>query len=129
MQLKIEIEALKKEQDSPSKDRLLELDENLSSPVSEFRVLEKFWNKEKALLNEVIMVTEDLESHRRSLEKAKRESDLTLMSELQYGKIPELEKRHSKLLDLQKNSITLLRNKVDSENFRNCFCLDKYSRN
>ena len=115
IQLKIEIEALKKEQDSPSKDRLLELEENLSSTESEYRELEKIWNKEKAWLNEVKKVTEDLESHRRSLEKAKRESDLTLMSELQYGKIPELEKRHSELLDFQKNSINLLRNKVDSE--------------
>ena len=115
IQLKIEIEALKKEQDSPSKDRLLELEENLSSTESEYRELEKIWNKEKAWLNEVKKVTENLESHRRSLEKAKRESDLTLMSELQYGKIPEMEKRHSELLGFQKNSINLLRNKVDSE--------------
>ncbi len=115
IQLKIEIEALKKEQDSRSKDRLLELEENLTSTESEYRDLEKIWSKEKAWLNEVKEVKENLESHRRSLEKAKRESDLTLMSELQYGKIPELEKRHSALLGFQKNSINLLRNKVDSE--------------
>ena len=115
IQLKIEIEALKKEQDSQSKDRLLELEENLSFTESEYRNLEKIWSKEKAWLNEVKEVKENLESHRRSLEKAKRESDLTLMSELQYGKIPELEKRHTELLGFQKNSINLLRNKVDSE--------------
>ena len=50
IQLKIEIEALKKEQDLTSKDRLLELEENLSSTESEYRELEKIWNKEKDLV-------------------------------------------------------------------------------
>ena len=115
IQLKIEIEALKKEQDSRSKERLLELEKKLFSIELEYRELETIWNKEKTWLKKVKEVKENLESHRRSLEKAKRESDLNLMSELQYGKIPELEKRHSELSSFQKNSFKLLRNKVDSE--------------
>lgn len=115
IQLRIEQEALKKERDDASKERLARLDDEVRQLNREFSDLEEIWNSEKAALQGSQKVKEDLEQLRTELENARRSGDLTKMSELQYGKIPALEKQ----LELAENAdmaeMKLLRNKVTSE--------------
>ena len=93
IQLKIEREALRKETDDASKQRLSHLEAQLTSVGREYADLEEIWKAEKATLSGVHQIKAELEQARLDFENAKRSSDLTRMSELQYGKIPELEKR------------------------------------
>ena len=93
MQLKMEVEALKKEGDEASKKRLQELREQVSSIEAEYTELEAVWEAEKSALKGSQDIKEELEIARLQFEAARRESDLTRMSELQYGVIPELERR------------------------------------
>merc|ERR1711995_89046 len=93
MQLKMEVEALKKEDDEASKNRLRELREEVSSIEADYAELEKVWESEKSALKGSQDIKEELEAARLQFEAARRESDLTRMSELQYGVIPELERR------------------------------------
>lgn len=93
MQLKMEVEALKKEDDEASKKRLQELREQVSSIEAEYTELEAVWEAEKSALKGSQDIKEELEIARLQFEAARRESDLTRMSELQYGVIPELERR------------------------------------
>ena len=93
MQLKIEVEALKKESDEPSKKRLADLKAEIAEIESEYSALEAVWESEKQALKGSQDIKEELEAARLQFEAAKRESDLARMSELQYGVIPELERR------------------------------------
>ena len=93
MQLKMEVEALKKEDDEASKKLLQELREQVSSIEAEYTELEAVWEAEKSALKGSQDIKEELEIARLQFEAARRESDLTRMSELQYGVIPELERR------------------------------------
>jgi ATP-dependent Clp protease ATP-binding subunit ClpB len=93
IQLKIEREALKKETDAASKERLKHLEEDIQKLGKQYADLEEIWKAEKAQLQGTTHVKEALEAARLELEKARRAGDLTKMSELQYGKIPELEKQ------------------------------------
>ena len=93
IQLKIEREALKKEQDDASKKRLADLDSELSELEKEYADLEEIWKAEKAQLQGSTSVKEALEQARLEMEAAQRVGDLAKMSELQYGRIPELEKK------------------------------------
>ena len=93
MQLKMEVEALKKEDDEASKKRLQELREQVISIEAEYTELEAVWEAEKSTLKGSQDIKEELEIARLQFEAARRESDLTRMSELQYGAIPELERR------------------------------------
>ena len=115
VQLKIEIEALKKEQDEISKERLLDLENMLSNVDTDYKELETVWKKEKTLLNETKKIKEELEESRGLLESAQREGNLNLMSELQYGRIPELEKKQAYASRQESSSNRLLRSRVDSE--------------
>jgi ATP-dependent Clp protease ATP-binding subunit ClpB len=112
IQLKIEREALKKETDDASKKRLANLDEEVNSVELEFADLRETWTSEKAYVQGETQVKEELEQARRELEAAGRASDLTRMSEIQYGRIPELEAKLVVASQNQTQELTLLRNKV-----------------
>lgn len=122
MQLKMEVEALKKEDDEASKKRLQELREQVSSIEAEYAELEAVWEAEKSALKGSQDTKEELEAARLQFEAARRESDLTRMSELQYGVIPELERRLQAQTTSQDAETVdesaqprLLRNKVTAE--------------
>lgn len=91
IQQKIQQVALRKEKDDASIQRLADLDEKIEDLEREFSDLDEIWKSEKAAVQGTTHIKEDLERSRAELETARRAGDLTRMSELQYGKIPELE--------------------------------------
>ncbi|MCP4702137.1 MAG: ATP-dependent chaperone ClpB [Gammaproteobacteria bacterium] len=115
IQLKIEREAMKKETDPASKKRLAKLNEEISVLEKEYAELDKIWNREKAGVQDAHQIKEELEQARMALEAARRAGDLTRMSELQYGRIPELAKRLKGAAAMQMNKMELLRNAVTEE--------------
>src|ERR1700716_3772269 len=115
IQLKIEQEALKKEEDEASKKRLATLRETLHGLEKEYADLEEIWKSEKAMLQGAVAVKAELDRIRGELESARRAGDLQRMAELQYGKIPELEKRLQLALDAENKAPTLVRNRVTEE--------------
>jgi ATP-dependent Clp protease ATP-binding subunit ClpB len=115
IQLKIEREALKKELDDASKKRLATLQETLSGLEREYSDLEEIWKSEKAALMGAAQVRADLDRVRGELEAARRAGDLQRMAELQYGRIPELEKRLQLALDAENKTPQLVRNRVTEE--------------
>jgi ATP-dependent Clp protease ATP-binding subunit ClpB len=115
IQLKIEREALKKESDDASRKRLGDLEEQLEGLEREFADLEEIWKSEKAAMQGTTHIKEALERARLDLETAHRANDLARMSELQYGKIPELEKQLEEALKVEGQETTLLRNNVTEE--------------
>jgi ATP-dependent Clp protease ATP-binding subunit ClpB len=115
IQLKIEREALKKETDEASKKRLANLEEDISVLEREYSDLEEIWKSEKAALQGAAHIKEELERARVELETARRAGDLARMSELQYGRIPELEKQLAEANQAEQRETTLLRNNVSNE--------------
>jgi ATP-dependent Clp protease ATP-binding subunit ClpB len=116
IQLKIEREALNKESDEASKRRLADLEAQIAKLDKEYADLEEVWKAEKALVQGEAQIKEELERARAELEKARRASDLGRMAELQYGKIPELERRLDAALKNERGAANkLLRNKVTDE--------------
>lgn len=115
IQLKIEREAVKKDDDEAAKKRLVKIDEDILAAEREYADLDEIWRAEKAALQGSQGVKTQLEQARFDLEAARRAGDLARMSELQYGVIPELEKQldmasHAEMLDMK-----LLRNRVTDE--------------
>ncbi len=115
IQLKIEREALKKETDEASKKRLASLEEEIGKLEREYSDLEEVWKAEKAALHGAQHIKEELERARIELETARRAGDLARMSELQYGRIPELEKQLDMAAQAEMQEMKLLRNKVTEE--------------
>jgi ATP-dependent Clp protease ATP-binding subunit ClpB len=115
IQLKIEREALKKESDDASAKRLDDIEEQLSGLEKEFSDLEEIWKAEKAAMQGATHIKEELERARLELETAHRANDLARMSELQYGRIPELEKQLADAMQAETSEKTLLRNNVTEE--------------
>lgn len=115
IQLKIEREALKKETDESSKKRLAQLEKDIQDSEREYADMEEIWKAEKASLQGEQQIKEALERARMEMETARRASDLARMSELQYGRIPELEKQLLDANTAQKKEKHLLRNKVTEE--------------
>jgi ATP-dependent Clp protease ATP-binding subunit ClpB len=115
IQLKIEREALKKETDEASKKRLATLQETLGQLEREYADLEEIWKSEKAALQGAAQVREDLDRVRGELDVARRANDLQRQAELQYGKIPELEKRLQQALAAEGKAPQLVRNRVTEE--------------
>jgi ATP-dependent Clp protease ATP-binding subunit ClpB len=115
IQLKIEREALRKEKDDASKKRLADLEETIKQLEKEYADLEDIWKAEKAALQGSQHIKEALEKARLDLESARRAGDLTKMSELQYGQIPELEKQLAEASKSKQQETQLLRNKVTEE--------------
>jgi ATP-dependent Clp protease ATP-binding subunit ClpB len=115
IQLKIEREALKKETDSSSKQRLKKLNEEISKLEKEYANLEEIWKAEKLIVQGSHHLKETLDKLRMELETARRIGDLAKMAELQYGKIPALEKQVQMVEQSSKEKMQLLRNIVTEE--------------
>ena len=115
IQLKIEREALKKESDAASKKRRQALEDEISKLEREYSDLEEVWKSEKAALQGSTHIKEELERARLDLETAQRAGDLARMSELQYGRIPELEKQLDLAANVEMQDMKLLINKVGEE--------------
>jgi len=97
LQLEIERTSLAKEKDSASKERLKRLDAELANLKDKAKALTAQWQNEKAAVNAVSVVQSQLEQARTELEQAQRRGDLSKSAEIQYGKIPELEKKLTEL--------------------------------
>jgi ATP-dependent Clp protease ATP-binding subunit ClpB len=116
IQLKIEREALKKETDEASQKRLEKLESELQKLIKENEKLENLWVSEKSTLQGAQTIKTELERARIEFENAKRASDLSRMAELQYGRIPDLEKKLAGALKAEKTTGTqLVRSKVTDE--------------
>jgi ATP-dependent Clp protease ATP-binding subunit ClpB len=112
IQLKIEREALKKENDEASRKRLSTLNDTLAALEKEYSDLEEIWKAEKATVQGAAHITEELERARQDLDTARRAQDLARMSELQYGRIPALEQKLAKALEVEQKPNQLVRNSV-----------------
>jgi len=115
IQLKIEREALNKESDDASRKRLEDLELQLRELEKSYSDLEEVWKAEKAAMQGATHIKEEIERARLELETAHRANDLARMSELQYGRIPELEKQLEEAMRAEHTSTTLLRNNVTEE--------------
>jgi len=115
IQLKIEKEALKKETDDASRRRLKTLEETLANLEKEYADLEEVWKSEKATLQSSAQIREELERARTDFDAARRAGNLGRMAELQYGRIPELEKQLAQATVAEKQETHLVRNKVTEE--------------
>ena len=116
IQLKIEREAVKKDTDEASRKRLQALEQDISGLEKEYADLEEVWKAEKAAVQGSQHVKEALDQARGEVEAARRAGDLARMSELQYGRIPELEKQlHQASTDESHSETRLLRNRVTDE--------------
>jgi ATP-dependent Clp protease ATP-binding subunit ClpB len=115
IQLKIEQEAMKKEQDEASKRRLATLQDTLRGLEKEYADLEEIWRAEKASLQGAAQIMENLEKAKLELESARRAGNLARMAELQYGRIPELEKSLAQAQAVEQRETQLVRNKVTDE--------------
>jgi ATP-dependent Clp protease ATP-binding subunit ClpB len=118
MQLEIEREALRKETDKASRERLDRLEKELADLKEEHDRLQAHWNAEKEAIQNARKLKEELERVRMDIELAQRSGEYAKASELQYGKLPELERRireeEARLADLQKNQ-RMLKEEVDEE--------------
>ncbi|MBX2823581.1 MAG: ATP-dependent chaperone ClpB [Gammaproteobacteria bacterium] len=116
IQLKIEREALAKEEDDASRQRLEALEVQIEELDREYADLEEIWNAEKAIVQGASSVKEELERVKQELETARRAGDLARMSELQYGRIPELEKQLATAVEsVDTSEMRLLRSNVTSD--------------
>ena len=115
IQLKMEREALRKERDEASRQRLAALEEEIGETEREYSDLEEVWKGEKASLQGAQHIKEELERARVEMDAARRAGDLAKMSELAYGRIPELEKRLDQATQAETKDMQLLRNRVTEE--------------
>ncbi|MDP9098919.1 MAG: ATP-dependent chaperone ClpB [Verrucomicrobiota bacterium] len=93
MQREMERQALKKEKDTASKERLKKLERELAELKEKSSALKAEWQKEKAIIDEQRKIKEELDQARTELERAQRRGELASASELQYGRIPDFEKK------------------------------------
>ncbi len=117
MQLEIEREALKRETDTASKDRLVKLEKELAEAQERRSAVQAQWQSEKGALEKLSKIKSEIEQTRRDIEKAKREYDLNKVAELQYGKLASLEKELAaaeKIAD-QAGGSRLIKEEVDEE--------------
>jgi ATP-dependent Clp protease ATP-binding subunit ClpB len=115
IQLKIEREALSRETDEASRKRLTALEGEIATLDREYAELDARWTEEKAARNGATQIKENLDAARSELEAARRAGDLTRMSELQYGKIPALEKALVEAEAQEQSNHQLVRNQVAEE--------------
>ena len=115
IQLKIEREALKKDEDPASKKRKEKLEEGIGQLEKEFADLEDIWKSEKASLQDAQLIRSKLEQARNDMELAQRAGDLARMSEIQYGLIPSLETKLEAAAEAETTEKQLLRNRVTEE--------------
>ena len=93
MQLEIEQAALKKEKDEASRERLKKLEKELANLKEQSSKLKAQWQNEKAAINAVSLISQQLEAAKLEQEKAQRAGDLNLAAQIQYGKVPDLQKK------------------------------------
>ncbi|MFU2079528.1 ATP-dependent chaperone ClpB [Avibacterium endocarditidis] len=115
IQLKLEQQALQKEDDNASRKRLEMLEKELAEKEREYAELEEVWKSEKAALSGTQHIKAELENARTQMEQARRVGDLNKMSELQYGRIPELEKQLAQAESAEGKEMHLLRYRVTDE--------------
>jgi len=119
IQLKIEREAVKKEKDAASKKRLELIEQEIKKLEREYADLDEVWRAEKAQVAGTQHIKEEIDKLKLAMEDAKRKGDWQAMSELQYGKLPQLEaqlkKADTKLASEQKKKPQLLRTQVGAE--------------
>lgn len=117
IQLKLERQALQKEEDEASRQRLAKLDEDLTAREREYAELEEVWKAEKSALLGTQHIKTELENARIEMDQARRENNFEKMSELQYGKIPALEKQLQEAVKREEEGGEnhLLRTKVTDE--------------
>jgi len=118
MQLEIEREALKKESDPASKERLKKLEKEIADLKSESAALQAQWQAEKAAVQRLRALREQIEQARIEIEKAERQYDLNRAAELKYGKLAELDRKlaaEQERLDEKQSGRRLLKEEVDEE--------------
>ncbi len=115
IQLKIEQEALKKDDDAATQKRKEKLKEDIADLEKEFADLEEIWKAEKASLQGTATIKSSLEKARNDMEAARRAGDLARMSEIQYGVIPGLEQKLEQAAEAEAAEKKLLRNRVTEE--------------
>ncbi|HNU11928.1 MAG TPA: ATP-dependent chaperone ClpB [Rubrivivax sp.] len=115
IQFKIEQEALRHEEDEASKRRLKALEESLTALEKEYADLEEIWKSEKAALQGANAIREELEKVKLEMEAARRKGDLGEVAKLQYGRVPELEKKLTQAQAAEQQETQLVRNKVTDE--------------
>ena len=120
MQLEIEREALKKEKDQASKDRLISLEKEVSELKEEEKSLKSQWENEKEEAGRLTRINEEIEKVKLDIEDAQRKYDLNKLAELQYGKLASLEKEKAEEEEKIKNQASvggnrLLKQEIDSE--------------
>lgn len=115
IQLQLEQKAMQKEDDEASKKRLETLERELADQQRKYAELEEVWLSEKTAVQGAQNIKAQLEDAKRDSEIAKRAGDLNRMSELQYGRIPELERQLKAAEEAEGKEMTLLKNKVTDE--------------
>ncbi|MEZ2418248.1 ATP-dependent chaperone ClpB [Luteibacter sp. RCC_6_2] len=115
IQLKIQREMLKKEQDDESKQRLATLESDIEKLDREFSDLNEVWKAEKAALQGATKIKEQIEQARLELEAAQRRQDYGAMSEIQYGRLPALEAQLAAAQKAEQQDFTLLQDRVTAE--------------
>lgn len=118
IQLKIEREAVKREQDEASKKRLALIEEEIVRLEREYADLDEIWKSEKAAVQGSAAIKEEIDHIRAEIEQLKRKGDWQKVSELQYGKLPDLEKKLNDVKDNEggeKKPNRLLRTQVGTE--------------
>ena len=115
IQLKIQREALKKEKDDESKQRLADLETEIAKLEREFSDLEEIWRAEKAAVAGTAKIMEQIEQAKAELDTAHRRQDLARASEIQYGRIPELERQLQAAAETEQKGFQLLQQKVTAE--------------
>ncbi|WP_293662902.1 ATP-dependent chaperone ClpB [uncultured Phascolarctobacterium sp.] len=117
LQLEIEAQALGKEQDEQSKDRLAKIEEELAELRKENEALVKRWDAEKASIARVREVKKEIDAVKQEMESAERGYDLNKLAELKYGRLPALEKELAEVEAHNKNTNdnVLLKEEVDEE--------------
>jgi len=115
IQLKIQREALKKEKDSESRQRLADLEDEIKLLEREFSDLEEIWKAEKAAVTGTTKIKEAIEQARQEMDAAMRQQDFAMVSEIQYGRIPQLEKQLAAAAETEQQGFQLLQDKVTAE--------------
>lgn len=115
IQLQLEQRALTKEEDDASKKRLETLESELQDLQRKYAELDEVWTSEKAAVQGAQNIKAQIEQARTDLEIARRAGDLNRMSELQYGRLPELERQLKSAESAEEQDMTLLKNKVTEE--------------
>ncbi|MDE2084783.1 MAG: ATP-dependent chaperone ClpB [Xanthomonadaceae bacterium] len=115
IQLKIQREALKKEKDKESKQRLADLETEIARLDREFSDLNEVWKAEKAAVQGTTRIKEQIEAARAEIESAQRHGDLARVAEIQYGKIPQLEKQLAAAQEAEAKGFKLLQQRVTAE--------------